>query len=309
MAEKKKALGRGLDALFEMQTPVPTKKEDNTNKKNDSISNDAGENLIKYIDINDIRPNEMQPRLDFDTTKITELASSIEKKGIISPVMLRASEYGYELVSGERRWRAAREAGLKEIPAIVKNNLSDEESAHLALIENIQREDLSAVEEAKAFKVLMDKEGLTHEGVAKAIGKSRSYVSNTLRIMDLPEPIIKYMEERKLTLGHANALGAVKNSKMQIKYADKIVNEGLSVRAAEALCSNTEGKIVKADTKKTVEKKSREVKEMENTLTSHLGAKVVINEGKKGGSIELHYADRAGLNDLIDLLREAKKKK
>ena len=309
MAEKKKALGKGLEALFgEMNTPVPARKEEKENKGKPSAQSENSENAVLYVDLDDIRPNEAQPRENFLPSEIEELAASIEIYGVILPVTLRKAEYGYELVAGERRWRAARKAGLKRIPAII-GKYSDEESALVALIENMQRVDLNAMEEANAFKKISEKYHFTQEELARAVGKSRSHIANTLRIMKLPEPIREFIAQGKLTLGHANAIGAIKEEKAQIKAAEKIVKEGLSVRSAEKICSKADATVEKSTKNKKNIKKSRELRELENDLTSSLGAKVIINDGEKGGSIELHYVDMSGLNDLIDLLRDAKKKK
>ena len=309
MAERRKALGRGLEALFgEAQKPVPTKEEDKpiSTKTKKTASDD--ENRIQYIDINEIKPNEMQPRQEFEEDAIEELANSIKTHGVIQPVILRPSKNGYEMVAGERRWRAARKAGLKQIPAIIKD-LPDEENALIALIENVQRENLNAMEEAKAFKTLMDKYGMTQESLAKNVGKSRPHVANTLRMMKLPEVIQYSIGKGSLSLGHANALGAIKDSSMQIEIAEKVISEGLSVRATEKLCSKIGESKEKPAKKDKVKRKNAEIKAIEEELTSLMGTKVIVNDKGKGGSIELRYFDRAGLNDLIDALRETKNKK
>ena len=304
MEERKKALGRGLDALFgEMKEVVSV----NAANHEETVINEEyiTENTIQFVDIDDIKPNKMQPRQEFELAEIESLAESIELHGVIQPVILRKSDVGYEMVAGERRWRAARKAGLKTIPSIIKD-LPDEENALVALIENMQRKDLNAMEEANAFKAIIEKYDLTQYAIAKAVGKSRPHVANTLRLLNLPDAITTYISEGKLTLGHANALGAVREASEQKRLAEKIVRDGLSVRDAEKLCAR--GEIGAKGAKKSTKAKDSEIVSIEDDLTSTLGTKVIINDNGKSGSVELKYFDRAGLNDIIDILREVKRK-
>jgi len=294
MAGKKPALGRGLESLFgDLETKVPVKKSAET----------AGqaENAVLYIGIDDIKPNSSQPRQAFDPVTIDELAASIEAYGIIHPVMLQKGESGYELVSGERRWRAARKAGLKTVPAIVRD-VTEEESALFAIIENVQREDLNTIEEAAAYQALIKKYGLTQEGVAKMVGKSRPHIANTLRVLSMQEEIVIMLRNGDLTLGHANALGAVKDQGKQLKLARTVVLNGLSVRATERLALLAESKGEKKAVKK---EKAEGIHEVEQELTSATGVRVKIKGNGEKGSVELLYYDREGLEEIIDLLRKA----
>ena len=320
MTEKKKALGRGLDSLFgEIEGPVPARptfrNEASTAEEfvspvsspTDSAS-DAGR--IIYIDIDEIKPNKSQPRTAFDAETIDELAASIEEHGILQPVILRKAEFGYELVAGERRWRAARKAGLTAVPALVRA-INDEENALIALVENVQREDLNAVEEASAFAAIIESRGVKQEELARLIGKSRSYVTNTLRILKLPETVIALMRDGRLSAGHANALGMLTDAALQTELAERIANRGLSVREAEKLCTEAasgepRGKRKNKDRGKhrvSLATKSAELLAVEDELTTLLGTKVVISQERRGGRIELHYYNRDGLEDLIELLR------
>jgi len=226
----KHGLGRGLDAL------IPTQQE--------------GIETIQEINIDEIVVNNKQPRKDFDEEKLEELAASMEQHGVLQPVILRKVGRGYELVAGERRWRAAAKAGIKKIPAVVKE-LSDGDVLEIALIENLQREDLNPIEEASAYKQLMDEFGLTQEELAKRVGKSRSQIANTLRLLNLEEEILKFIFEGKLTAGHARALLSIEDKKLRYGLAKKISNEGLSVRQAEQLAQNLLQKKEKKSSRQT----------------------------------------------------------
>jgi len=307
MAGRKQALGRGLDALFgDIEIKVPTVRDPvsvddimNPGKNADIPS----ENVIQYIDIDEIKPNSMQPRQSFNPELIDELASSIEAYGVIQPIILRNAGVGYELIAGERRWRAARKAGLKTVPALIRE-VTNEENALIAIIENMQREDLNTMEEATAFRTIIDKYGMTQEELAKAIGKSRPHIANTLRVLVMPEEIRDLLRSGALTLGHANALGAVSDEEQQILLAAKITRDGLSVREAERLASVLSEK--KSRRKKVQNQKTSEIKSVEQELTSATGIRIVINGDGEKGSVELKYFDRQGLEEIIDLLRKAR---
>ncbi|MDR3363536.1 MAG: ParB/RepB/Spo0J family partition protein [Clostridiales Family XIII bacterium] len=318
MAGKKQALGRGLNALFgEIETAVPAKKDIGAGAARDGGKNAgakpktkkpetgmpaAAENAVLYIDIDEIKPNSMQPRQSFDSAAIEELAASIETYGVIQPVILKQAKNGYELVAGERRWRAARKAGLRAVPAIVRE-VTSEENALIAIIENMQRENLNTVEEAMAFRTIIGKYGMTQEALAKAVGKSRPHIANTLRTLHMPPEIVDMLRTGALTLGHANALGAVKETDAQVKLAEKIAKDGLSVREAERLAAAQAEK--KAARAKPISSKTNEIRIVEQELTSTMGAKVVINGNGEKGSVELRYYDRQGLEEIIELLRSA----
>jgi ParB family chromosome partitioning protein len=294
--QRKKALGKGLDALFgEINTSVPT------------ISANAetlpSENSIIYVDINDVKPNAMQPRKQFDEEALVSLAESIETYGVIQPVMLRKNGRGYELVAGERRWRAARKAGLREVPAIVRD-LNEEENALFAMIENMQREDLNPMEEAAAFRNIMDAYNLTQEEMSKSVGKSRPHIANTLRLLKLPQDVRDMIVRNELTPGHANAIGAIKDKKRQIAVARRIARESLSVREAEVLAAKESGKTVSASTPRPKpRKKNAEIRGIEEELTSLLGTRVIIGSNGKNSVIEIHCYSRDELEGIIDELR------
>jgi ParB family chromosome partitioning protein len=312
MAGKKQALGRGLGALFgEIEAPVPARSDADFQKQQDKKSTKALEtgaetaNSVLYIDVDDIKPNAMQPRQSFPPEAIEELASSIASYGVIQPVILRKAAVGYEIVAGERRWRAARKAGLHEIPALVRE-FGEEENALIAIIENMQREDLNTVEEGMAFRAVLEKYGMTQEELAKAVGKSRPHIANTLRALKLPPEAVEFLRTGALTLGHANALGAVKDRDKLVRLAEKIAKNGLSVREAERLAQEAEqAKPKRAKSKAAV--KTNEIRLVEQELTSLIGARVLINGDRSRGSVELRYHDRAGLDDIVEYLRKAGK--
>ncbi len=295
MATKRnKGLGRGLNALFEeVEVSVPV--SDNTNIP--ETSTDKG---IKYLDVNEIKPNSKQPRKYFSEESLSELASSIKAYGIMEPIVVRSIRNGYEIVMGERRWRATRLLGLSSIPAIVKE-INDDEMAILALIENMQREDLNPLEVAESLKGLMDDQTLTQNEVSIMVGKSRAYVANLLRLLKLPEKVRDYIMEGLLTGGHGKAIAMIDGTDSQIKMADRAVKEGLSVHDIERLA----GEMADGRTRKKPRnrKKEKDVKQIEDELTSLIGAKVMINAMGSKGKIELYYYTEDELNNLIDLIR------
>jgi ParB family chromosome partitioning protein len=306
MAEKKKkpALGKGLEALFgDMSTSVPTSSSSGRTQKGDNIES-AGD--ILSVSIDKIKPNAMQPRKVFAEESIASLADSITEHGVIQPVMLKKSGKGYEIVAGERRWRAARKAGLKEVPAIIRD-LSPEENALFAIIENMQREDLNPIEEANAFKNVMESFGFTQEAVAKSVGKSRPYVANTLRLLKLSPKIQEYISQGSLSSGHANALGAVKDKELKETLAAQIVRDGLSVREAEAAAARIASGNVKKAKKAKPREKNPEVRHIEEELTSLFGTRVTLGSDGRKGVIEIHYYSRDELDGLIETLRSVGK--
>lgn len=297
MANKRsKGLGKGLGALFDdMEVSVPVSEEETNIDKEEVIKSG-----LVYIDINDIKPNAKQPRQNFDEESLNELAESIKSHGVIQPITIRPAKKGYELVAGERRWRAARIAGLSIIPAILKD-ITDEENIFFALIENMQREDLNALEEAEALNDIIQLYNLTQNEVASSVGKSRAYVANALRLLKLPEIVREYISEGKLSGGHGKALGMIQGEELQIKMAKRAASEGLSVHDIERLASQMPDSAAKK--KPRIKKKNKEIKQVEDELTSLVGAKVMINSTGNKGKLELYYYSDDELNDLIDLLR------
>lgn len=294
---KNRGLGRGLEALFAEQAPVipsQTAEEDAALSGTENYT----ENTVVYININDIKPNENQPRKTFNEEKIAELSASIVEHGIIQPLVVRHCKNGYEIVAGERRWRAARKAELKEVPCLIRD-FSDEENMLVAIIENMQREDLNPIEEAEGLHQMIKTYGLTQEEVSKSVSKSRPYITNALRLLKLPEQIQNLVMEGKLTTGHARALIPVEDRKLQADLCRKIIEEGLSVRKVEELVQAA-GKPKKKSAKKT---KSADTLHVESELKNIFGTKVSIDQKGRKGTIKLEYYSTDELNRLIDMLK------
>ena len=285
MAAKKGGLGRGLDALF----------------ADNSIEEIASTSAVK-LKIMDIEPNRDQPRKIFDEDALAELADSIAKHGVIQPLLVRPMPDGsYQLVAGERRWRASRMAGLTEVPVVIKE-LSDDEAMALALIENLQREDLNAIEEAQGIKALMDTLSLTQDEAAERVGKSRPAVANALRLLTLPDSVIALVSDGKLSPGHARALLGFKDEQDIIETADLIIEKGLTVRDVEKLVKKR-NKEPKAE--KPAARRASYYDEVELALTDFLGRKVKVGTkpGKESGVLEIDFFDKDDLTRLADALK------
>lgn len=285
MAAKKGGLGRGLDALF----------------ADNSIEEIASTSAVK-LKIMDIEPNRDQPRKIFDEDALAELADSIAKHGVIQPLLVRPMPDGsYQLVAGERRWRASRMAGLTEVPVVIKE-LSDDEAMALALIENLQREDLNAIEEAQGIKALMDTLSLTQDEAAERVGKSRPAVANALRLLKLPDSVIALVSDGKLSPGHARALLGFKDEQDIIETADLIIEKGLTVRYVEKLVKKR-NKEPKAE--KPAARRASYYDEVELALTDFLGRKVKVGTkpGKESGVLEIDFFDKDDLTRLADALK------
>ena len=288
--KKTRGLGRGLDALFADQAPIRKEKEESTGES----SPDA----VIYININDIKPNAQQPRKSFDPDKIRELADSLREHGIIQPLVVRKSGDFYEIVAGERRWRAAREAELSMVPCIVRE-FTDEENMLVAIIENMQREDLNPIEEAEGLSEMMKTYGMTQQQVSKSVGKSRPYIANSLRLLKLPEDIQGYVTEGKMSAGHARALISVEDEKLRKSLCEKILEDTLTVRQVEKLVAEA-GKPRKKPLRRV---KNADTLSVERELKELFGTKVSINQKGRKGTIELEYYSKDELNRLIDILR------
>ena len=235
MAAKKGGLGRGLDALFaDVPVTAPETNKKAEKKEKEEIAETAAEDRVNYIKIHEIMPNVNQPRKTFNEDKIEELADSIREHGIIQPIVVRKKKKGYEIVAGERRWRAAMKAGLAEVPCLLKE-LTDEQNMLIAIIENMQREDLNPIEEAEGLHQMVSTFGLTQEQVSKSVGKSRPYITNALRLLKLPEYIREKLAEGVISAGHGRTLITVEDEDLRRQLFDKIVAEGLSVRETEKL--------------------------------------------------------------------------
>ena len=280
-----KRLGKGINAIINPDS-----------KKNANSSKRTGVNKVK---INDIKPNPDQPRRDFDKKSLEELSLSIKNKGVITPITLRKSGKDYEIVAGERRWRAAKKANLKSIPAYIIDIKNNSEMMQVALIENIQREDLNAIEEAEVYAILNSKYGLSHDEIANTIGKKRTTISNALRLLKLPPEIRKSIREGKISAGHGRAILQKKTiSAMQV-FWKKIINESLSVRAAEALVRP----LSKVKKIRKVGVKKGSIKGIEDKLIEIFGTKVKLKPSQVGGSIEIVYFSDDDLDRILDLLQ------
>ena len=260
------------------------------------------------IDLDLLEPNHLQPRTRFDETRIDELSQSIKQNGLVQPILVRRITEGrYQIVAGERRWRAAQRAGLQLIPAIVRE-IPDEKMLELALIENIQRQELNAIEEAYAYKRLIETLGLTQEAVAQRVGRDRTFITNYLRLLRLPEDIQQLVEESKISMGHARALLGVDDPEIQRKIAHNIVGRGLSVRETERTVKRIiEGASAAAAVHPTARPDDANLRAAEDKLRRRLGTqvKVLPNIKGDGGRIELHYYNEDDLNRLYTLLTSA----
>ena len=276
MNKLKKGLGRGLSSLI-----GETK---STNKNN-------------TVEVTKIVKNRFQPRKIFDENKLNELTNSIKERGILQPIIVRKhnkDDDKYEIIAGERRFLAAKKAGLKEVPVVI-TNVDDLKSLEFAIIENVQRDDLNPLEEAQSYQRLIDEFSYDHEKVSKFIGKSRSYITNSLRILTLPKEVLSLIETRKITAGHAKILVGLDNAEF---LANKIYDKKLSVRQAENLV-----KIFKTK-KKSLKSRDVNVQTLENSLTDKIGLKVIISNGRNNkGSIKIEYKDLDQLNRLIEVIK------
>ncbi|WP_132243811.1 ParB/RepB/Spo0J family partition protein [Marinisporobacter balticus] len=284
--KKRSGLGKGLGAL------IPE------GKKSEIESSNKGE--IQKIHIDMIKPNKEQPRKHFDQERMDALVSSIKSHGILQPIVVRPIDQGYEIVAGERRWKASRQAELKEIPCIIKE-LNEKERMEIALIENLQREDLNPIEEAFAYKTLMENYKLTQEQISYSIGKSRPYIANTVRLLNLTKKAQEMVMNNLLSSGHARALLRIEDAKLQREIGENILANHLSVRETESLVE----KIVDRKEEKPKKQKTKEdtLTFIEDILKTRLGTKVSIIKGKKKGKIEIEYYSEEELTRLVELLQ------
>jgi ParB family chromosome partitioning protein len=278
-----KGLGKGLDALFSSLEV----KEDDT---------------VREIPIKDLRPNPYQPRKYFNEEALEELKASILEHGVIQPILVRRSIKGYDIIAGERRYRAAKAAGLATIPA-VERNFTDQAMMEVALIENVQREDLNPIEVAEAYQKIMEKFSLTQEELAKKMGKSRPLVANYLRLLNLPSKIKENVSRGTISMGHAKALVSVEDAKVQLWLAEEVMKKGLSVRKLEELVQEVQQK--KNQQKQQSKKKGTKdlyYKTIEEKLREKLGTSVLIKPGKKKGKIEIEYFSDGDLERIIEII-------
>lgn len=285
MAKKREALGNGLGALF----------------MSNSIEEESGASGAVKLSIHEIEPNKDQPRKHFDEKALSELADSIAEHGVIQPLLVRPmAQGGYQLVAGERRWRAARLAGLSEVPVVIKD-LTDREAMEIALIENLQREDLNPIEEAEGIDQLMKEYNLTQETAAERVGKSRSAVANALRLLGLPEEVRALVSDGRISAGHARALLAFADEEILKAVVKLILEKGISVRETERLAKEAAKEGAKP---KRVKRRDVFFDEVEIALGQSLGRKVKINSGRKGGTIVLEYFDKDDLTKIAKMFEE-----
>ncbi len=289
MATKNKGLGRGLDALLAGDRA------------------DSAADVITSLPIAALQPGKYQPRTRMDPASLTELADSIRAQGVIQPILVRrisvaASGDSYEIIAGERRYRAAQQAGLREVPVLVRD-VADNAALAMALVENIQREDLNPLEEAQGLARLIEEFGLTQELAGQAVGRSRSAAANLLRLLQLPKPVQDMLHAGSLDMGHARALLTL-DAARQIELATMIGARGLSVREAEALARRAATTPAGGKARKAAAPKSRDLKGFEESVAERLGTKVEIVPAKKGGRLVIHYASNDHLSDLLDMIKK-----
>ncbi len=285
--QRRRALGRGLEDLFNNE-PIEY------DKIEEKIVNETPKEEIKQVKLNELRSNPYQPRKNFDVDKLEELASSIKEHGVFQPIIIKKSIKGYEIIAGERRVKASQLLGLEEIPAIIKD-FNDKEMMEIALLENLQRENLNALEEAVAYKKMIDSLDITQEILSKRIGKSRSYVTNILGLLTLSEYVQNKIVTKELTMGHARVISKIKDHKIQEKMAKKIIEEGLSVRQTEEL--NT---LDDEDKPKIIKPIKESIYgDFENQLSDKLGTKVKIKNNK----LEISFVNKNDLNRLLEIMK------
>lgn len=291
MAEKKqKGLGRGLDSIF----------GSNVEQFLDDIQSSAKEvpgRREVEIAIEEIRPNPYQPRKEFDQTALNELADSIRTHGIFTPLLVRKSVSGYDLITGERRLRAAKIAGLEVVPAI-SVEFTEEQMMEIAILENVQREDLNAIEEAAAYDSLVKKLGYTQEKLAERVGKSREYCANIMRLLKLPSEVQKLVVDKKLAMGHVRPLLGLKDEMEMLDAAEKIMKEKMSVREVEAYVRDINSEEVKPNKTKPEKKRDPIIHDLEHQISVKLGTKVTIQNKK----LTIRYTDTEDLNRILEIL-------
>lgn len=289
MSNKKRGLGKGLSALISDKPSMESIL---------SSTVETDDNGIKKIPLEEIIPKSDQPRKDFNDEALKDLAKSIETNGVIQPILLRKRDDKYEIIAGERRYRASQIAKLKEIPAIIVD-ADDEDAAKLALVENIQREDLNPIEEAMAYKQLMEEFDLRQEDLANSIGKSRTYITNTVRLLKLDDRVIEHLYKGNLTTGHGKVLLGIKDKDEQVKLAEKIIATGLNVRETESEVKKSKEK---KKPKKEKPRKDPHLADVEEEFMRILGTKVRLVKDKNVGRIEIEFYSEEDLERIYDII-------
>lgn len=283
----KSKLGRGLGSFFDEEPEV---------KKGDTV---------ETLRITQVEPNKNQPRHSFNNDKIEELSESIKEHGVIQPIIVVKNDDMYKIVAGERRWRAAKKAGLKEIPAVVRD-YSEFEIAQIALIENLQRENLNPIEEALGYQTLINKFSMTQEDVSTKIGKSRSAIANSIRLLSLDEPIREKLISGEISSGHARALLSIEIPEIRMALLESIISKGLNVRQAEALAKQLQSTKPRKKKAPVINEQLRaQLEVLENRLSSYLGTKVTLIHDKKKGKIEIEYYGNEDLDRILSLIEQA----
>lgn len=291
MAVKKMGLGKGLDSMI---PPKATAKAAKASQKSDSAVSKTGETILK---INQVEPNKKQPRKFFNEEALQELSESIKQHGIVQPLVVAKKDDYYEIIAGERRWRAAKLAGLKEVPVVIKD-YSPQEIMEVALIENIQREDLNPVEEARAYQNLIKEYNLKQEELAQRVSKSRSAITNSLRLLKLSDEVLDMLMEEAISSGHARALLALEDKEQQLQVAEKIISDKLSVRDIEKLVKAINNPVKKAPKKEL--KNDFVYKDIEEQLKQKIGTKVRINrKSEDKGKVEIEYYSQDELEKIV----------
>lgn len=311
-SDRDETKGNNLNSTKEDKTPrehavqleernIKDSKGETSQTQVDSAKIEADEDRVLYIDINDIKPNKDQPRKTFNEEKLKDLANSIKENGVIQPLIIRKAQNGYELVAGERRWRAARIAEIKKVPCIIRN-FDEKQNMIVAIIENMQRENLDPIEEALGLNEMIKRFEFTQEQVSNALGKSRAYIANSLRLLKLPEKIQNMIIEGRISAAHGRTIITIKDENKQIEVCDKIIRNGLSVRAAERLTEKIKDD-ARPERKKRKPGVNAEIAAVEDELRKIFGTKVNINGKASTGKIEIEYYSIDELNRLIDMLR------
>ncbi len=304
----KKGLGKGLGAIFG-EDVVKENKEETEKKAKAKAEAKAAEEMdekgrILMLKLDLVQPNKEQPRKTFDEEKINELAESIKNYGVLQPLLVQKNDSFYEIIAGERRWRAAKAAGLKEVPAVLKE-YSKQEAMEISLIENVQRADLNPIEEALGYKQLIDEFGLTQEEIAVRVAKSRTVITNTMRLLKLDEQIQNMLVQGVITSGHARALLSLEDTQMQLKAAKEILDKKLSVRETERLVKRLQKEAFgeKKEEKKKDETLALIYQDLEDRMKSVMGTKVSIhNKDKNKGRIEIEYYSEAELERIVEMI-------
>lgn len=304
MAPKKKGLGMGLDGLLAGADYKTSEVEKKTGKKTQNKEDKGGPTMLK---ISMIEPNREQPRKNFDEDALIELSESIKKVGVICPILVQKRDDYYEIVAGERRWRASKLAGLKEMPVVIKN-MDKQETLVTALVENIQRESLNPIEEAQAYKSLINEFNLKQDEVAEQVGKSRTTITNSMRLLKLDDKVQQMLIDDMISMGHARALLAIEDKEQQILVAEKVYDEKLSVRDIEKMVKSLQNKKEEKNSKKVKEDNLDYIyKDIEEKIASVVGTKVHINNKAKGkGKIEIEYYSNDELDRIMQLIMSVK---